>query len=117
MSSHSGRDTACKAWPRRVSWAQLAQPGNRPVTCAEKKFKAMAVEIKPEVKGIARKRTWSESDGTGDRQGVWGLSGAAGEALALAGTIMLLVCCPFVALLTYEVRSLLVFVSDPNWVL
>ena len=33
---------------------------------------------------------------------MWGLSGATGEALALIGTIILLVCCPFVALLTYE---------------
>ena len=74
----------------------------------------MAVEIVPEVKGISRKRTWSESDGTGDRQGVWGLSGAAGEALALAGTVILLVCCPFVALLTCEVRSKTLFVTDPG---
>ena len=39
-------------------------------------------------------KAWHDTAGTGDRSGVWGIKGAAGEALALAGTLILLVGCP-----------------------
>lgn len=34
----------------------------------------------------------------GDRNGVWGISGAAGAALSLAGTLLLMCCCPAFAI-------------------
>lgn len=37
---------------------------------------------------------WHETAGIGDRSGVWGIQGATGELLALAGTVILLVGCP-----------------------
>ncbi|KAK9792943.1 hypothetical protein WJX73_000881 [Symbiochloris irregularis] len=39
-------------------------------------------------------RQWHETAGSGDRKGVWGLKGALGEAVALAGTLILLFGCP-----------------------
>ena len=67
----------------------------------------MAVGIVPEVQQRPRTKSWAETDGSGDRNGVWGVSGAAGEVLALIGTILLVVCCPFVALLTCGVLRFL----------
>ena len=43
-------------------------------------------------------RSWAESHGTGDRTGVWGISGAAGTALSVVGTLALMVCCPMFAI-------------------
>ena len=39
-------------------------------------------------------REWHETSGLGDRKGVWGIKGAVGEALAMAGTVILLLGCP-----------------------
>ena len=43
-------------------------------------------------------RSWAETHGTGDRTGVWGISGAAGTALSVLGTLALMVCCPMFAI-------------------
>ena len=43
-------------------------------------------------------RSWAETHGTGDRKGVWGISGAAGTALSVVGTLALMVCCPMFAI-------------------
>jgi hypothetical protein len=40
------------------------------------------------------KRSWCDSHGSGDRSGVWGLKGAAGEMLATAGTLLILTASP-----------------------
>lgn len=34
----------------------------------------------------------------GDRKGVWGISGAAGAVMSLAGTLLLMCCCPAFAI-------------------
>mmetsp|Transcript_29310 Transcript_29310/g.73636 ORF Transcript_29310/g.73636 Transcript_29310/m.73636 type:complete len:477 (+) Transcript_29310:213-1643(+) len=50
----------------------------------------------------AGKKSWAESAGVGDRDGFMGLSGAAGQAIALLGTLILLLGCPaFVIILWY----------------
>lgn len=41
-----------------------------------------------------QRKEWYETDGTGDRQGAWGLGGAAGKAVAYSGTVLLLLLCP-----------------------
>lgn len=46
---------------------------------------------------VEKVRSWAESNGTGDRKGVWGISGAAGTALSIAGTLALMFCCPMFA--------------------
>ena len=43
-------------------------------------------------------RSWAETHGTGDRTGVWGISGAAGTALSVMGTLALMLCCPMFAI-------------------
>lgn len=43
-------------------------------------------------------RSWAETHGTGDRKGVWGISGAAGTALSVVGTLALMLCCPMFAI-------------------
>ena len=43
-------------------------------------------------------RSWAETHGTGDRKGVWGISGAAGTALSVVGTLALMACCPMFAI-------------------
>ena len=48
----------------------------------------------PKIKKRQAAKGWHETAGSGDRSGVWGISGAAGEALALTGTIILLFGCP-----------------------
>uniref|UniRef100_A0A061S7K6 7-dehydrocholesterol reductase n=1 Tax=Tetraselmis sp. GSL018 TaxID=582737 RepID=A0A061S7K6_9CHLO len=59
----------------------------------------------PHTNGVAKasnKTSWAESNGIGDRDGFMGLSGAAGHAVALLGTVVLLVGCPaFVFVLWY----------------
>ncbi len=47
---------------------------------------------------LDKARSWAESNGTGDRKGVWGISGAAGTALSIAGTLALMFCCPMFAI-------------------
>lgn len=47
---------------------------------------------------VDKVRSWAESNGTGDRKGVWGISGAAGTALSVAGTLALMFCCPMFAI-------------------
>lgn len=47
---------------------------------------------------VDKVRSWAESNGTGDRKGVWGISGAAGTALSIAGTLALMFCCPMFAI-------------------
>lgn len=46
-------------------------------------------------------KTWAETDGTGDRNSVWGLSGTAGKMAALAGAAGLMVACPAFAIFMY----------------
>ena len=42
--------------------------------------------------------SWAESNGTGDRKGVWGIKGAAGTLLSVVGTLALMICCPMFAI-------------------
>mmetsp|Transcript_9693 Transcript_9693/g.17455 ORF Transcript_9693/g.17455 Transcript_9693/m.17455 type:complete len:477 (-) Transcript_9693:77-1507(-) len=47
-------------------------------------------------------KSWAETSGVGDRDGFMALSGASGQAVALLGTLALLLCCPaFVFVLWY----------------
>lgn len=52
---------------------------------------------------VDKVRSWAESNGTGDRKGVWGISGAAGTALSVAGTLALMFCCPMFAIYMWVV--------------
>ena len=47
---------------------------------------------------VDKVRSWAESNGTGDRKGVWGINGAAGTALSVVGTLALMLCCPMFAI-------------------
>ncbi len=47
-------------------------------------------------------KTWAETDGTGDRNSVWGLSGAAGKAVAWLGAAALMIACPAFAIFMYD---------------
>ena len=42
--------------------------------------------------------SWAETHGAGDHSGAWGIEGAAGKALAYAGTMALMLCCPAFAI-------------------
>ncbi len=44
-------------------------------------------------------KSWAETDGTGDRDGFMGFSGAVGKAISLMGTLSLLICCPVIVIL------------------
>lgn len=50
-------------------------------------------------------KTWAETDGTGDRNSVWGLSGAAGKVVAWLGAAGLMVACPAFAIFMYDCGS------------
>jgi hypothetical protein len=43
-------------------------------------------------------KSWAETHGVGDHSGAWGLTGAAGTALAYAGAVALMVGCPAFAI-------------------
>ena len=43
-------------------------------------------------------RTWAETAGAGEHIGAWGIEGAAGAALAYAGTLALMIGCPAFAI-------------------
>ena len=49
--------------------------------------------------GLKHVKTWSETAGTGDRHGAWGLSGPAGAVVAASGAVVLMVGCPAFAVL------------------
>ena len=49
--------------------------------------------------GLEHVKTWSETAGTGDRHGAWGLSGPAGAIVAASGAVALMVGCPAFAVL------------------
>ena len=42
--------------------------------------------------------SWAETHGAGDHSGAWGIEGAAGKALANAGTMALMLGCPAFAI-------------------
>lgn len=42
--------------------------------------------------------SWAETHGAGDHSGAWGIEGAAGKALAYAGTMALMLGCPAFAI-------------------
>ena len=72
-------------------------------------LKAMGGEGKPrngaKPSGLVSQKSWAETAGSGDRHGVWGVTGVAGEALAITGTLLLVTCCPIVSLLTCATAS------------
>ena len=50
-------------------------------------------------KGTTGGKSWAETDGTGDRDGFLGFTGAIGQAISLMGTLSLLICCPAIVIL------------------
>lgn len=56
-----------------------------------------SVSRKPSTTTPASK-SWADTAGAGDRQGAWGVGGAAGVALSYGGTIALMVACPAFAI-------------------
>lgn len=46
-------------------------------------------------------KSWADSAGVGDRDGAWGIGGAAGWVLQYAGAFLLLTCCPAFVIYLY----------------
>ena len=92
---------APKAPPARRS-SRLAAASSTP---ASPKRKAAATAPKSPAKKASKSLAWSESAGVGDRDGAWGIGGAAGFVLQYAGAFLLLTCCPAVVIYLYVKRG------------
>jgi hypothetical protein len=57
-----------------------------------------AVLPEPAKEVLNGRKTWAETDGAGEHIGAWGIEGAAGAALAYAGTLALMIGCPAFAI-------------------
>ncbi|CAD7699090.1 unnamed protein product [Ostreobium quekettii] len=56
-------------------------------------------------KGDKEGQAWANSDGTGRKASVWGVTGTAGEVLSLMGTLFLLTMCPAFIMFMWTIHS------------
>ncbi len=64
----------------------------------ETRSRARASGATPGQDSLQNIKSWAETHGVGDHSGAWGLTGAAGIALAYAGALLLMVGCPAFAI-------------------
>ena len=82
--------------PARRS-SRLATAVAAKTTPASPKRKAAASSTPksaPKKAATSSSKSWADTAGVGDRDGAWGIGGAAGFVLQYAGAFILLTCCP-----------------------